>query len=518
MCVRCKRWVINSRTQSLDDKTPQQLNAGYLLCAEHFEQSQFMNMLRNSLIHCAVPTIFEVPNPPKLLSSQREAPRERTEDPPAAKKRRAASVENDIVDQSKDGNTSGVFTSSSPSAASPTETDCTPRKATLTSKLLYTQKCLSRARVSLWRNKQVSLANVEKCVVQSCTGLCEKVNSLPTVTQNFIYSQANASSACRFGKRWSQQDKLIALGLFYKSPSAYRFMQRTFELPNERTLRRYIAGFHVTTGFNNDFMVALQQRAESLNAQEKMVVVTFDGMSLKSNLKYLEHDDRVTGFEDLGSFGGGSSNAAQNALQFMVRGISTKWKQPVGHFFVGHSVNSAVLKDMIVQLIDKLESYGFIVCALVCDQEASHRSCLSSLGVTVDSPHFTSANGNVIRVMHDTPHLLKNVRNNLLRYDFVIDNDVITFDHVTMLYDLEQSSVLRFVPKLTKNHIELNNFKKMNVKLAAQVLSHSVACGIRAYVALQKMSSTALVTADFVERMNRLFDIMNSNDPKTKHK
>ena len=61
-----------------------------------------------------------------------------------------------------------------------------------------------------------------------------------------------------------------------------------------------------------------------------MVVVTFDGMSLKSNLKYVEQDDR---FEDLGSFGGGSNNVAKNALQFMVRGISTKWKQPVGHFF-----------------------------------------------------------------------------------------------------------------------------------------------------------------------------------------
>ena len=37
------------------------------------------------------------------------------------------------------------------------------------------------------------------------------------------------------------------------------------------------------------------------------------------------------------------------------------------------------------------------------------------LGVTVDSPQLISSNGNVIHVMHDTPHLLKNVRSNLLR-------------------------------------------------------------------------------------------------------
>ena len=83
-------------------------------------------------------------------------------------------------------------------------------------------------------------------------------------------------------------------------------------------------------------------------------------------------------------------------------------------FFVGNSIDSVVLKTMIVQLIDKLESYGLVVCALVCEQEASHRSCLSTLGVTVDNPQFVSSNGNVIHVMCDTPHLLKNVRKNLL--------------------------------------------------------------------------------------------------------
>jgi hypothetical protein len=36
---------------------------------------------------------------------------------------------------------------------------------------------------------------------------------------------------------------------------------------------------------------------------------------------------------------------------------------------------------------------------------------------------------------------------------------------------------LRLVPKLTPTHIYLNGFKTMSVKLAAQLLSHSVAAG-----------------------------------------
>jgi len=63
----------------------------------------------------------------------------------------------------------------------------------------------------------------------------------------------------------------------------------------------------------------------------------------------------------------------------------------------------------------------------------------------------------------------------LLRYDIIIGNDVISFDYISTLFDLEQASVLRFVPKLTRSHLEPNAFKRMNVKLATQVLSHSVA-------------------------------------------
>jgi len=92
---------------------------------------------------------------------------------------------------------------------------------------------------------------------------------------------------------------------------------------------------------------------------------------------------------------------------------------------------------------------------------------------------FTSDNGNDIHVMYDPPHLIKNVRNNLLRYDIIIGNDVVSFDHISALFDLEEASVLQFVPKLTRSHIELNAFKRTNVKLATQVLSHSVASAIR---------------------------------------
>jgi hypothetical protein len=76
-------------------------------------------------------------------------------------------------------------------------------------------------------------------------------------------------------------------------------------------------------------------------------------MSLRSSLKYLEYDDRRVGFEDLELFGSGSADAAKNALQFMMRGVSTRWKQPVGHFFTRNFIDADTLKLMLRIIVTK---------------------------------------------------------------------------------------------------------------------------------------------------------------------
>ena len=93
------------------------------------------------------------------------------------------------------------------------------------------------------------------------------------------------------------------------------------------------------------------------------------------------------------------------------------------------------------------------VAVIVCDQEVNHRICLAGLGATAAKPKFSPENGNEVYVMYNPPHLIKNVHNNMFRYNIIICDDVISSDYISTLFGLEQSSVLRFVPKLTKAHI-----------------------------------------------------------------
>jgi len=408
----------------------------------------------------------------------------------------------------------------------------TPRKAVLSHKLQYVQASLARARVSLFRMKTkqstglhssvhpVSRRRVSSvCNSAACTcNVCQQLQSLPDVQRNFICSQLAFQHVSKFGNRYSDNDKLFALGLYYKSPTAYRFMSKSFQLPSERTLRDYIGQFSVHCGFDSDYWKALEKHVESMSNCQRYCVLTFDGMSLRSKLQYSESKDKVTGYVDLADFGEVSSEPAKEALQFMVRGVSSCWKQPVGHFFIGTTVKAELLREMLHTVVTKLESIGLHVVAIVCDQQVSHRSLFSLLGVSIEQPWFSSSNGSRIYAMFDMPHIMKNLRNNFMNYDIVVDDNVASFSYVRQMYEYEKCSNLRMCPKLTDDHFDLKPFKKMRVSLATQVLSHSVAVALRAYAAFEKLPADASCTADFVERIDLLFDILNSRTAKIDHK
>ena len=68
----------------------------------------------------------------------------------------------------------------------------------------------------------------------------------------------------------------------------------------------------------------------------------------------------------------------------------------------------------------------------------------------------------------------------------------------------------RLAPKLSKLCMELPPFSPMRVCLAAHVLSHSVSCGIKTHITFNSMPNEALPTANFIEKIDTLFDVFNS--------
>lgn len=84
--------------------------------------------------------------------------------------------------------------------------------------------------------------------------------------------------------------------------------------------------------------------------------------------------------------------------------------------------------------------------------------------------------------------------------------------HVQMLYNIDSQSALSRATKLTEKHVKPNCFEKMSVKLATQVFSLTTSAAMRTAVETGELPSSALDTAYFLERINNIFDVMNSKN------
>ena len=101
----------------------------------------------------------------------------------------------------------------------------------------------------------------------------------------------------------------------------------------------------------------------------------------------------------------------------------------------------------------------------------------SNLDVTYRTRYLFSPD-RYIYFISDPPHLIKTARNCLSNSGsgkcsrFMWNNgDQILWSHIKEMFYDDQNHSLHLLPKLTYDHIHLTSYSKMNVRLAAQVLS-----------------------------------------------
>ena len=113
--------------------------------------------------------------------------------------------------------------------------------------------------------------------------------------------------------------------------------------------------------------------------------------------------------------------------------------------------------------------------------------------------------------MFDPPHLLKNIRNNLKKQNFMMYGKEISWSYIEQFYLFDKENEVRYAPKLTDDHINLPFNKKMKVNLAAQVLSHTVAAGICTLIRTGYFEEKVQQTAIFIKEIDSIFNSMNSS-------
>ncbi|GFO05396.1 transposable element p transposase [Plakobranchus ocellatus] len=245
-----------------------------------------------------------------------------------------------------------------------------------------------------------------------------------------------------------------------------------------------------------------------MTPNERICTLLLDKISIKPFLTYNPQQDLVEEFEDFGHFGR-TNTASNSALGFMVRGLLSKWKQPLAYVLSKGPVKTNTLLSLIKETLQKLVELGLQPKMIICDQGSNNRALFKRLGISIDSPFFDFDN---IRVygMFDPPHLIKSIRNNLYSNGFRVGDAKMCWSYISRLYEIESKPPIRLCPKLTQRHIVLKNFSKLSVNLAVHILSHSVAAGIATMVNLSALPPEAMATAHFAEKFDQLFNCFNS--------
>jgi len=314
-------------------------------------------------------------------------------------------------------------------------------------------------------------------------------------------------------KSWTREEQTFALSVFYKSPSAYKFLRnsKNMNLPSLSTIRRWVGNSKCKPGFSPGIFKQLKKKANILSEQERYCTLIFDEMKIKNYLEYSKFVDMVEGFENLGPLGRSNKLAGQ-AMVFIIRGLYSSWKMPIAYFLPSTSVNHTDLSNLLLTALNKLIDCGFLVVAMICDQGKNNVTALTKdLKMSKDKPYI-EVQGSKVFTIFDVPHLYKNFRNNFKSNNFIFEGKETSFKDIKDVYEIDKySCTSRTLLKITDNHISPGPFQLMSCKLAMQLFSNSMAASMETCMMTKQLQSkTAPQTLLLIKKLNNLLDVLNS--------
>ena len=132
----------------------------------------------------------------------------------------------------------------------------------------------------------------------------------------------------------------------------------------------------------------------------------------------------------------------------MVRGIFSKWKLPVAFWFTNKKMNAQEFARIFFELIENLLDVGLDVRTIVTDGLSKNILAENLLGASDEDPCFYVNEERIVTIV-DPPHLIKALRNALLKYILLCpDGTMVDIKYIKafVLQDMEMQP--RLAPKV----------------------------------------------------------------------
>lgn len=369
------------------------------------------------------------------------------------------------------------------------------------------------------QNLKSRIASAEK---MSADDLFKKLScKMTTAAKIFTKMQYSQTRKKPSGRRFTLEEKVLSLSLYKKSPRSYPLLAKFFTLPSTKSLKRLLTKIEVEPGLNKCIFLKIKNTVKDLSPEDRLCSLIFDEMSISPQIHYNAAKDLLRGFTINGE------KIADHVLVFMVKGLRKKFKQPIAYYFT-NALNKAQLKEILKKVVSYVRSTGLKVVCTVCDQSTVNVSVINELIEDTRKKYLREQKqweNEIIEIgktklipIFDVPHLIKGMRNNLLTkdlkyFDFEEESEkIVKWDYYKLTYEADKSyGELKCLLKITDEHIYVEKMRKMKVKPAAQIFSHTMAATAGHLVARGEIPAECQNLVKFTKLIDNLFDSLNSN-------
>lgn len=344
---------------------------------------------------------------------------------------------------------------------------------------------------------------------------------------------------------FTKKELLWALSLCKKDPIAYEFLKHLVALPTLNELNDLVTSIPFGPGVNSSYFEKIKSLVENLEPSERIVALLFEDINIidfknnssstkaSRNFAYCLQETTV-----------GTPESADSGVIFMVRGLRSNWKQPIGYFFVKGSTPAEVIKGLIIVIVRALQECHLKVVSSISNSEKIKQDTIQLL---INEKNECERNGDLVyevfgqKIVHfyDTPYLLKKLKEILHETAIDMGNRQISkWEHIEDFYQCDKLNFFPVAPKLTDNHFNFDFNQNWNqTELATQIFSYSVAAGIMSrlppqnqniMITPEELEQTkdsegflpiqAQYTSLFLYEIDQLFDSFNGENSNTEPK
>ncbi|KAG8232050.1 hypothetical protein J437_LFUL014426 [Ladona fulva] len=293
----------------------------------------------------------------------------------------------------------------------------TPRKIKLFKYAKKKERQLKRLQSSVGKFKMlIKATSSSKGSLSQVKDIIE--SSLSHNAAVLLGSQLKSAGKKPNGRRWTLEEKLLAVAIYKRSPKSYNLLRYLFTLPSRSSINKILHSIPFSPGINPQIFASLSHSLSQMEDCDRICVLMFDEMSIMEHCDYNASLDLIVGFEDYGC-NRRSKCLAKYALLFMVCGVLRKWKQPIAFYFSASQTKSEMIVSLMEEVLQQCHEAGLHVIATVCDMGTNNVKAMRSMGSSITHP-FINFNNQTIFTIFDPPHLIKGTRNLLMAHDFMV--------------------------------------------------------------------------------------------------